>query len=66
MTYLSKLLIRNGIAVIVPVISPYRETRRYARCQIERFVEMYVKCRLKNASAGTLRALCQSPQRRDK
>ena len=42
--YLSKLLIRNGINVIVPLISPYRETRAYARQELENFVEVYVDC----------------------
>lgn len=42
--FLSKLLIRNGINVIVPLISPYRETRSYARQELENFVEVYVDC----------------------
>ena len=42
--YLSKMLIRNGINVIVPIISPYRETRAYARQELENFVEVYVDC----------------------
>ena len=42
--YLSKLLIRNGINVIVPLISPYRETRDYARRELEDFLEVYVSC----------------------
>ena len=45
--YVSKLLLRNDINVIVPLISPYRETRRLARCELGRFVEVYVKCPLK-------------------
>lgn len=42
--YLSKRLIHNGIVVIVPLISPYRETRRVARRELKQFVEVYVKC----------------------
>ena len=42
--FVSKLLIRNGIVVLIPLISPYRETRAYARCELERFIEVYVKC----------------------
>ncbi len=41
--YLSKLLMRNGVNVIVSLISPYRETRDYARSQLARFIEVYVK-----------------------
>ena len=44
--YLSKILTRNGIVVIVPLISPYRKTRRLARCQLKHFVEVFVKCPL--------------------
>ena len=42
--FVSKLLVRNGIIVLIPLISPYRETREYARGELERFVEVYVKC----------------------
>jgi len=42
--YVSKLLSRNGVAVIVALISPYRSFRAFARQEIENFVEVYVKC----------------------
>ena len=42
--FVSKLLVRNGIVVLIPLISPYRETRAYARSELEHFVEVYVKC----------------------
>lgn len=42
--FVSKLLIRNGIVVLIPLISPYRETRAYAAGELERFVEVYVMC----------------------
>ena len=42
--YLAQLLTRNGIAVLTSFISPYQETRDYARKQIGNFVEIYVKC----------------------
>ena len=42
--YVSKLLARNGVIVIVPLISPYRETRTFAREELGRFLEVYVKC----------------------
>lgn len=44
--YLSKLLARNGIIVIVSLISPYRSFREFARQEIGNFVEVYVKCSL--------------------
>lgn len=41
--YMSKLLMRNGVNVIVGLISPYRKTRAYARSQLDRFIEVFVK-----------------------
>ncbi len=42
--FISKLLSRNGVVVIVPLISPYRAVRDYARKEVTNFVEIYVKC----------------------
>lgn len=44
--YVCKLLTRNGVNAIVSLISPYRSTRAYAREQLPKFVEVYVKCSL--------------------
>ena len=44
--FVSKLLMRNGIVAIVPLISPYRQTREFARGELGRFVEVHVKCSL--------------------
>src|SRR5215471_14926954 len=38
------LLTRNGVICISAAISPYRETRAWARQEIGNFVEVYVKC----------------------
>jgi len=43
-TYVAKLLSRNGVAVIAALISPYRNIREYARVETTNFVEVYVKC----------------------
>jgi len=46
--YVSKLLARNGVAVIASFVSPYRSVRDEARRLVEdeglKFVEVYVKC----------------------
>ena len=48
--YVSKLLARNGVAVIASFVSPYRSVRDEARRIVEgeglKFVEVYVKCPL--------------------
>ncbi len=47
-SFLSKLLSRNGVVAIVALISPYKTSRDSARQMIgpERFVEVYVKASL--------------------
>jgi adenylylsulfate kinase len=42
--YVSKLLSRNGVAVIVALISPYRSFRAAIREDIEDFIEVFVRC----------------------
>lgn len=41
--FVSKLLARNGVAVSVALISPYRAFREHAREEIPNFVEVFVK-----------------------
>ncbi len=41
---MAKLLAKNGVITIVSVIAPYREWREYARKEIGRFVEVYLRC----------------------
>ncbi|HUI01307.1 MAG TPA: adenylyl-sulfate kinase [Nitrososphaerales archaeon] len=47
-SFVSKLLARNGVIAIVALISPYRTSRDSARQMVgpERFVEVYVKASL--------------------
>ena len=44
--FVSHLLTRNGVTVIVAAISPYRDIRDEVREQIGDFVEVFVKCPL--------------------
>jgi adenylyl-sulfate kinase len=41
-TYVAKVLARNGVIPIVALISPYKTSRAKARSEIGRFVEIYV------------------------
>jgi len=41
-TFVAKLLVRNGVIPVVALISPYRSSRAQAREEIGRFVEVYV------------------------
>jgi adenylylsulfate kinase len=44
--FCTKLLSRNGVIVIVALISPYRETRAYAKGEIPNMMEVFVKAPL--------------------
>jgi adenylylsulfate kinase len=44
--FVCSLLTRNGVACISAAISPYHDTRDWARKEIGNFVEVYVKCPL--------------------
>jgi adenylylsulfate kinase len=45
-TFVAKLLTRNGVAVLTSFISPYREVRARSRREIGDFIEVYAKCSL--------------------
>jgi adenylyl-sulfate kinase len=45
-TFVTKLLARNGVFVLTSFISPYREMRDHAREQVENFMEIYVQTSL--------------------
>ena len=45
-TFVAKLLTRNGVAVLTSFISPYRDIRAEARREIGEFIEVYTKCPL--------------------
>lgn len=55
--YVAGLLARNGVQVVVPLISPYRETRDLARSRISRFIEVYVKCPLEECIRRDVKGL---------
>lgn len=43
-TFVAKLLTRNGVAVLATFVSPYRERRAKTREEIGDFVEVYTRC----------------------
>lgn len=44
--FVAKLLSRNGVVVLVPVISPYRSIRDEMRASIDNFIEVFVNAPL--------------------
>ena len=55
--FVAHLLTRNGVIVLVAAISPYRAVREEARREIERFVEVYVRCPLETCIARDVKGL---------
>ncbi len=43
-TFVAKLLTRNGVAVLASFISPYNQIRDYSRKEIGNYILVYVKC----------------------
>lgn len=43
-TFVAKLLTRNGVKVLATFVSPYMERRRKSREEIGEFMEVYVRC----------------------
>jgi adenylylsulfate kinase len=56
-TFVAKVLMRNGVDVIVPLISPYRESREYARQELARFLEVHVDCPLEECVRRDVKGL---------
>jgi len=43
-TFIAKLLTRNGVAVLASFISPFNDIRDYSRKEIGTYILVYVKC----------------------
>ena len=59
--YVAQLLARNGVWVLVAVISPYRAVRDEVRTQVRSqgadFIEVYVRCQVEIAEARDVKGL---------
>ncbi|HIE37603.1 MAG TPA: adenylyl-sulfate kinase, partial [Anaerolineae bacterium] len=56
-TFVAKLLTRNGVAVLCSFISPYRERRAKTRREIGTFIEVYVECPLEVCAQRDVKGL---------
>ncbi len=57
--FVAKLLARNGVIVLVPVISPYRSIREEMREQIGHFVEVFVNAPIEVCEQRDVKGLYQ-------
>src|SRR5207244_11504307 len=55
--FVAQLLARNGVAVVVSAISPYREARDTVRTNIGDFVEVFVKASLEEVTRRDVKGL---------
>ena len=62
-TYVSKVLTRNGVAVIVAAISPFREGRERAREEIQSFVEVWCRAPVEACAARDYKGLYEKAMR---
>jgi adenylyl-sulfate kinase len=62
-SFVSKLLTRNGVAVIVAAISPYREDRELAREEIQSFVEVWCRASIEACAERDYKGLYEKARR---
>lgn len=55
--FVSELLSRNGVVVLVAAISPYRETREEVKRKIANFVEVFIDCPIDVLTARDVKGL---------
>ena len=56
-TFVSKLLTRNGVVVLASFISPFNDIRRYSREEIGSYVLVYVKCSLQECEKRDVKGM---------
>ena len=62
-SFVSRLLTRNGVAVIVAAISPYREDRELAREEIQAVVEVWCNASVDACAARDYKGLYEKARR---
>jgi adenylyl-sulfate kinase len=62
-TFVSKVLTRNGVVVIVAAISPYREGRERAREEIQAFAEVWCNASVEACAARDYKGLYEKAMR---
>lgn len=56
-TFVAKLLTRNGVKVLATFVSPYIERRRKSREEIGEFMEVYVKCSIEECMRRDIKGM---------
>ncbi|MFX0030407.1 MAG: adenylyl-sulfate kinase [Candidatus Hermodarchaeota archaeon] len=56
-TFVAKLLTRNGVVVLASFVSPYNKIRDYSRNEIGDYLLVYVKCSLEECEARDVKGM---------
>lgn len=56
-TFVAKLLTRNGVAVLASFVSPYNKIRDYSRKEIGEYILVYVKCSLEECESRDVKGM---------
>jgi len=56
-TFVAKLLTRNGVAVLASFVSPYNKIRAYSRQEIGDYLLVYVKCTLEECETRDVKGM---------
>lgn len=56
-TFVAKLLSRNGVGVLASFISPYRATRDWVRAEVTNFIEVFIDCPLEECIRRDVKGL---------
>jgi len=62
-TFVAELLVNHGVVTVCAFISPYQAERQYARSEIGRFVEVFVKCPLEVCEERDVKGLYAQARR---
>jgi adenylyl-sulfate kinase len=57
--YVAKLLSRNDVIVLASFITPYTAMREYLRSELDPYMEVYIKCSLKECIRRDVKGLYQ-------
>ena len=56
-TFVAKLLTRNGVAVLASFISPFNDIRAYSRDEIGDYILVYVKCSIEECERRDVKGM---------
>ncbi|MFX1303249.1 MAG: adenylyl-sulfate kinase [Promethearchaeota archaeon] len=56
-TFVAKLLTRNGVVVLASFVSPYNKIRAYSRKEIGNYILVYVKCSLEECEKRDVKGM---------